>query len=392
MGKDINGKELGPGLSQRKSDQRYMIRYKGYCSYSNTLSDARTKLADMIQKIDQNIYLYNQITLNKYFEEFQKIRLKTKAVKESTLKSERTMYKNHIGPAFGKKKVCKITVLDVKNFQLSLMDKKNHKGEALEVSTINKIMYCLEKILNSAVRDEIIMQNPAGKVQKLKDTRQLRARDTTHRALTKEEQKLFLKYARTNWYFLALQLLLNTGMRQGELRALRWSDIDFKKGVIHIKKTMSYDLENKPVENTPKTRTSMRDIPLNQNIIHILERQKQQMEVIRRENKVHVLDDYVIKSPTNLPVRDIRRLNEAIYRIVSKIRDAGYDFPAISCHCLRATFATRAIDAGMSPQTLKEILGHADYKMTMDLYYHNADDLQKQEMEKIENEFREEAI
>ena len=155
---------------------------------------------------------------------------------------------------------------------------------------------------------------------------------------------------------------------------------------------MSYDLENKPVVNTPKTRTSMRDIPLNQSIIHILERQKQQMEVIRRENKVHVLDDYVIKSPTNLPVRDIRRLNEAIYRIVSKIRGAGYDFPAISCHCLRATFATRAIDAGMSPQTLKEILGHADYKMTMDLYYHNADDLQKQEMEKIENEFREDAI
>lgn len=308
------------------------------------------------------------------------------------MKSERTMFKNHIGPALGKKKVCKITVLDVKNFQLSLMDKKNHKGDPLEVSTINKIMYCLEKILNSAIRDEIILQNPAGKVQKLKDTRQLRARDTTHRALTREEQTLFFKYARTNWYFHALQLLLNTGMRQGELRALRWSDIDYKKGVIHIKKTMSYDLENKPVVNTPKTRTSMRDIPLNQSISKILEQQKQQMEVIRRENKVQVLDDYVIKSPTNLPVKDIRRLNEAIYRIVSKIRGAGYDFPSISCHCLRATFATRAIDAGMSPQTLKEILGHADYKMTMDLYYHNADDLQKQEMEKIEMAFREDAV
>lgn len=73
MGKDINGKELGPGLSQRKSDERYMIRYKGNCAYTNTLPEARAKLADMIQKVEQNTYLNNQITLNKYFEEYQKI-------------------------------------------------------------------------------------------------------------------------------------------------------------------------------------------------------------------------------------------------------------------------------------------------------------------------------
>lgn len=140
-------------------------------------------------------------------------------------------------------------------------------------------------------------------------------------------------------------------------------------GFKDIRKTMSYDLENKPVENSPKTRTSMRNIPLNQNIINIHEKQKQQTAVLNRERKIRALDDYVIKSPNNLPVRDIRRLNEA------------------SCHSLRATFTTRAIDAGMSPQTLKEILGHADYKMTMDLYYHSTSDIQKQEMEKLETAF-----
>lgn len=387
MGKDINGKELGPGLSQRKSDGRYMLRYKGHCEYAKSLSEARTKLADMIQKVEQNMYLNNQISLNRYFEDFQKIRLKTKAAKQSTLKSERTMFKNHIKPALGKKRICKITVLDIKNFQLTLMEKKNHKGELLQVSTVNKIMYCLEKILNAAVRDEIIVQNPAGKVRKLKDTRQLRARDTNHRALDKEEQKLFVKFARENWYFNALMLLLNSGMRQGELRALKWSDIDSEEGVIHVRKTMSYDLENKPMENSPKTRTSLRDIPLNKNLIGILQSQKEQMEAFNREKKIRVMDDYVIKSPKNLPVRDIRRLNEAIQRIVAKIELAGYSFPHISCHCLRATFATRAIDAGMSPQTLKEILGHASYNMTMDLYYHNAKSVQRQEMEKIAGEF-----
>lgn len=392
MGKDINRKELGPGLSQRKSDERYMIRYKGNCAYTNTLSEARTKLADMIQKVEQNTYLNNQITLNKYFEEYQKIRLKTKAAKQSTLKSEKTMFNNHMKTPLGRKRICKITVLDIKTLQMSLMEKKNHKGKPLEVSTINKIMYCLEKVLNAAVRDEIILQNPACKVAKLKDTRQLRARDTNHRALTKDEQNLFIENSKNTWYHHALLLLLNTGMRQGELRALKWSDIDYKEGVIHVRKTMSYDLENKPVENTPKTRTSMRNIPLNKNIIKILKNQKDQMEVLRREYKVNTLDDYVIKSPNNLPVRDIRRLNEAIHRIVANIRKSGKNFPDISCHCLRATFATRAIDAGMSPQTLKEVLGHASFQMTMDLYYHNTSDVQKKEMEKIEQEFSKSAV
>lgn len=130
--------------------------------------------------------------------------------------------------------------------------------------------------MSSAVRDEIILQNPVCKVKKLKDTRELRARDTIH-------------------------------------RALRWSNIDYEKELIHIRKTMSYDLENKPVENSPKTRTSMRNIPLNQNIINILEKQKQQTAVLNMERKIRALDDYVIKSPNNLPVRDIRRLNEAIH-------------------------------------------------------------------------------
>lgn len=389
MGKDLNGKELGPGLSQRKSDGRYMIRYKGHCEYANSVSDARSKLADMIQKVDQNVYLNNQITLNRYFEEFQRVRLKTKAVKQSTLKSEKVMYDKHIRPALGTKRICKITVLDAKNFQLALMEKEGRKGKKLEVSTINKIMYCLEKILNSAVRDEIILQNPVSKVQKLKDIRQKRARDTNHRALSKEEQEIFVKYAKGSWYYNALMLLLCTGMRQGELRALRWSDIDYKEGVIHVQRTMSYDLENKPIVNTPKTRTSLRDIPLNQTIIDLLKMQKQQIEMLCREQKVRPMDDYVIKSPRNLPVWDIRRLNEAMYHIQVKIRKEGIHFPNISCHCLRATFATRAIDAGMSPQTLKEILGHSNYQMTMDLYYHNSGEVKKQEMEKIVDAFQE---
>lgn len=98
--------------------------------------------------------------------------------------------------------------------------------------------------------------------------------------------------------------------------------------------------------------------------------------------KVRKIDDYLFRSTRNLPVWDVRRLNESINFIEANIRAAGHEFPHISCHSLRATFATRAIDAGMSPQTLKEILGHSNYQMTMDLYYHNSGEVRRSEMGK----------
>jgi integrase len=382
MGKDNQNKELGPGISQRKSDNRYMVRYKGYCKYTNTLPEARAALADMIQKIDQDTYLHDTITLNHYFETFQSSRLKTKAVKESTLKSEKTMFKTHIGPALGRKKMGKISVGDVRKFQSDLLDKKTKKGDPLAISTINKIMYCLEKIMNAAVRDEVIMRNPVCKVPKLKDTREKRSRDTNHRALNTKERSLFKQYAQKSWYGNALIFMLYTGLRQGEVRALRWKDID--TDVIHIRSTMSYDLKNQPVITTPKTRTSYRDIPMNDNIMRVLQQQKEQDAVLNREYKQRSsADDFVFRTPNNLPIRDVRRLNEAIHAIECWIEADGIEFPHISSHALRATFASMAIDAGMSPETLKEILGHSSYQMTMDLYYHNSDRKRHDEMQRL---------
>jgi integrase len=76
-------------------------------------------------------------------------------------------------------------------------------------------------------------------------------------------------------------------------------------------------------------------------------------------------------------------LNEAIHAIECWIEADGIEFPHISSHALRATFASMAIDAGMSPETLKEILGHSSYQMTMDLYYHNSDRKRHDEMQRL---------
>ena len=81
------------------------------------------------------------------------------------------------------------------------------------------------------------------------------------------------------------------------------------------------------------------------------------------------------------------RLQAEINRIVNHIRADGHDFPRITPHIFRHTFATRAIEAGMPPQVLKTILGHISLAMTMDLYSHVLPDTKAAEMEKIAGAF-----
>ena len=81
------------------------------------------------------------------------------------------------------------------------------------------------------------------------------------------------------------------------------------------------------------------------------------------------------------------RIQAEIDRIIKRIRAAGHDFPRITSHVFRHTFATRAIEAGMQPQVLKTILGHSSLAMTMDLYSHVLPDTKAEEMEKIASVF-----
>ena len=108
-------------------------------------------------------------------------------------------------------------------------------------------------------------------------------------AMTKEQQDLFMKYAKDSWLYNLFALLLRTGLRSGEIRGLKYSDIDKKNNVIHVTRTLEYIDKIGHIEDTPKTKTSKRDIPLTAATMQILDEQKREWGI-----KIGSINGYIL--------------------------------------------------------------------------------------------------
>lgn len=208
--------------------------------------------------------------------------------------------------------------------------------------------------------------------------------------MTVEEQRIFLEYAKDSYLNDLFILALATGMRSGELRGLQWQDVDSKNKIIHVKITLVY-VNKDYLLDTPKTPTSRRDIPLIDNAVAILKRQK----LKQAENRMLLgdkwknkkgLENLVFTTMTGYPInRDM--LKQDLNKVVAEIQKEHKDFKHITPHTFRHTFATRCIENGMSPQVLKTILGHSKLSMTMDLYSHVLPNTKATEIQRIANLF-----
>ena len=365
---------LAAGYRQRrdgKYESRFTINGKRYSVYAGTLKECKAKEAELREKIRDGLYVNNRnITLNQYYEEWKAARSGT--VKGNTALNIECRYKNHIGPAMGHRKVADIEKREIVRLQKELAAKQ-------KPSTVNITIVQLKSIFNSAVSDGIIARNPAAGVKPLKADAKA-ASETYHRALTEEEQRTFMEYVKKEWLYEVIALLLCTGMRVGEVTALTWNDIDYVNNVIHVTKTVSRTAAGKYTIGTPKSRTSIRDIPLNDTIRKVLKSQKEKQEYIH--GNVTSLSRPVFENIYGGMVYNAS-INKAISDTLERIAKDGGDIEHFSAHALRDTFATRYIEQGGSPQVLKTILGHSSLSMTMDLYSHVLPNTKQKEMDSI---------
>lgn len=174
---------------------------------------------------------------------------------------------------------------------------------------------------------------------------------------------------------LAVFLALYTGMRIGELCALKWSDLDFKKGSVEVTKTVqrlkteSNQATHKTelVLSTPKSSASYRIIPLPDFA----------GKYIADTYAGRKREGFLLTEHKGIPM-DPRTLQYAYKKMLKRI-----GVPYLNFHCLRHTFATRCVTMGWDMKTLSEVLGHSDIKITMEYYFHSSFEYKKEQMNKF---------
>lgn len=382
MAVDRNGKRLPDGITQR-ADGRYMGRFQyggeRYAVYDTELREVKKKLTSLKYEVENGLFAkQDNITVSGWFDIWMK-EYKEPTVKKGTAGVYKDNFRSYIQKPLGKKKLKDIRPEHIQKIYNDL----NKKGYSR--NTIELVSVVLSGMYKQALKNKIIIENPVPlatlpKVSEHKEPR----------VMTVEEQRIFLEYAKDSYLNDLFILALATGMRSGELRGLQWQDVDSKNKIIHVKNTLVY-VNKDYLLDTPKTPTSRRDIPLIDNAVAILKRQK----LKQAENRMLLgdkwknkkgLENLVFTTMTGYPInRDM--LKQDLNKVVAEIQKEHKDFKHITPHTFRHTFATRCIENGMSPQVLKTILGHSKLSMTMDLYSHVLPNTKATEIQRIANLF-----
>lgn len=309
------------------------------------------------------------ITVNTWIE-YWKIKQRP-YIKDSTYATYINLISNHILPYFGEMCLREINANKNQEFiwHLSQNGRLDQRG-GLSAKTIKDIMVLWSAIINDAAKENYI-HAITGKykypiTQKNKQTKCLSV-NQEYQLIILLKQNMCLRNA-------GILLVLSTGIRIGELCALRWSGIELESKTISITQTLQRIYlkdedkgTSKIIISTPKSDKSIRAIPISENIANLLEQYQNQNEAFF------------------LTGMKEKYMEPRIYRAYYNRLMQKYSMQYVPFHGLRHTFATRCIEAGCDYKTLSEILGHADVSTTMRLYVHSDMDKKRKYIEKMQS-------
>lgn len=349
---------------KKRADGRYQLKFlfegKNYVVYGYSRQELEEKKVLKIQKLQESAENHANPTLLSYYKYFTDFR--RNKVKESTLRNQDNWFRKCADVTLpdSKKRLGEMRMKDIMPKDIKYVQSVLAKS-GLSSSSVNDYLAHLAHVFNSAVKDEILDRNPCRCLENIKRT-ETPARETKHRALTAEETKKFFEAATDSFYLNHYKMMLQTGIRLGELGALTIKDIDFEKNYIQIRKTVTRsEVGAYLIGDTPKTDSSNRDIPLTETVKQII---RNQQKIIKKAFGLQFQQPLFPTAAGEL-LRDYP-INRDLKRILDRT-----DIEKFTCHAFRATFATRWIE--QRPQDYKilsEILGHASTKITLDLYTH----------------------
>lgn len=380
MGKDLKGKELGVGLSQRK-DGLYQARYsdrwgKRKTIYGKNLRELRKELAEAIAGNENFTSIKDEITLDRWFDRWMEV-YKEKSIRPNTKREYTHIYRKNISPYIGGRHINSLVKSDIQR----LVDRASDDGYGYERQ--NKIKVILRDMLQRAVEDNLVINNPVSGI-KLRANKEIKAK-----SLTTEEQSLFFDYCQNTFYDNLFNVAVNTGLRPGELFALQISDVDLENGFIDVSKTLVYqkylDDDGKTFHiEPPKTKQSYRKVPIN-SVCRLYLEQQMDLKLVVSQKRPKQQNDYLFVTKFNTPLNSVIYSDaiKAVIRQINLTRPLDNQFEMFSGHTLRHTFATRCFENGVDAKVVQSYLGHASLKMTMDLYTHVTEEKSMTDIEKI---------
>ena len=323
--------------------------------YGNSREEAERKLIDAV--IGSKPVAVTGMTVKESCSEW--LSVSSHRVKLSTLANYRMKIEKHIIPQFGDIMCCEIT----SKMAYSFMQKKLDEG--LSPRYVADIMVLLKTVFKYLQR-EYHVANPFDNIVLPKSTK------PEVRLLTSDEQRKLRQYLNehSDSFSLGITLALAMGLRVGEVCGLMWSDIDLKKRILTVNRTVQRvavhdgDSKTKVIVSPPKSQSSAREIPIPAGVFSMLK-------------NMNGNDEHYIVSDSTKPAEP-RTMQYHFAKILKNV-----DLPSVRFHSLRHCMASAAIDAGFDVKTLAEILGHARIELTMNLYVHSNMERKRRCMDKL---------
>lgn len=343
-------------VGKKDNGKPKQIKKRGF----KTKQEAQKAMNELEHSINQGTYVEpSKMLFKEYMERWLDDR--QTRVRKQTVETYSWIVTKHITPYLGSIELSKLNAMVIQELLTQLTKEKRLSDE-----NIQKVYTLINASLNQAERWGLIAKNPASLVDRPKATRKEIMVWDIPEVLT------FLEHAKGSRYYIAFLLAITTGMRQGEILALRWKDVDFENGVLRVTQILSHD--GKEILPYTKTKAGTRTIDLPEETIAELKKHKVKIskEKLAMGPVIYTDLDLVVCSEQGTPTNagNIRRAyNSAILKAT---------VPKIRFHDLRHTHATLLLKQGVNPKIVAERLGHADTRITLDTYSHLLPSMQKE--------------
>ena len=363
----------GDGMVRKREDGRWegriVVGHKesGEPIFRYLSAGSQKALVERLNR-ERNIYQGvdltedSRMTLGEWLDRWLEERV-APSVRESTLESYRYHIRHHIKPRLGSKPIGKITADDVQKLYREIQNCGRIQedpvwGHALSGSAVRRLHGVFHMAMDAAVRAHLIPKNPTEGVT-------LPKKETVPKQVLNDAQlERFMKEVQNDpiWHdFFYTEL--TTGLRQGEICGLMWSDFDEAHGTLSVRRTLHIQKGGRLVTGETKTGTGKRTITLPPSTAGLLAQRKKSS-----------YSQWIFPNP--LRPEQPASPNAAYNHLKTLLKRAG--LPSIRFHDLRHTFATHALASGVDAKTLSGILGHTQASFTLDTYTHVTGDMQRQ--------------